>query len=216
MKGKHTLAMFGTAAAVMIGFAPMASAHVTVWPKQSTVGAWEKYTVRVPTEKEIPTVKVVLKMPKGITFEQYEAVPGWTVAEQKDSQGQVISVTWTAIAGGIAPGQFAEFSFIAANPKTPEAAAWDAFQYYKDGSIVEWTGAPSSQTPHSITQILSSTSGSDSNSAAPTTNATGASTATNTSPSTTSGGNSRTALALSIVALVVALVSLARSVWRKR
>ncbi|MCL6548331.1 MAG: YcnI family protein [Alicyclobacillus sp.] len=137
-------------------WAGVASAHVTVWPKTSTTAAWEKYTVRVPTEKTVPTVKVVLKIPSGVTFEQYEPVPGWSVSEKTGTDGRVTSVTWTATGGGIAPGQFQEFSFVAQNPKSPTSLAWDAYQYYKDGSIVEWTGPEGADTPHSVTQILAS------------------------------------------------------------
>ncbi|MBX5437838.1 MAG: YcnI family protein [Alicyclobacillaceae bacterium] len=142
------------AAAVMLACLGTASAHVTVWPQTSTAGAWEKYTVRVPTEKAVPTVKIVLKIPQGVTFEQYEAVPGWAVTEQKDGSGRVTSVTWSATGGGIAPGQFQEFAFVAQNPKQPESLAWDAYQYYRDGSIVEWTGPADAASPHSITHIV--------------------------------------------------------------
>ena len=42
---------------VLIG-AQVAGAHVTVVPNQSPINAYELYTVRVPTEKPIPTVKI--------------------------------------------------------------------------------------------------------------------------------------------------------------
>jgi uncharacterized protein YcnI len=131
----------------------VASAHVTVWPKTSSVGAWEKYTMRVPTEKDVPTTKIVLRLPAGVEFESYEPVPGWTCTVQAPAGGKSGTVTWKATGAGILPGQFQEFSFVAKNPDKAGSLAWDAYQYYKDGSVVEWTGAEGSQTPHSITQI---------------------------------------------------------------
>ena len=40
---------------------------------------------------------------------------------------------------GILPGQFQRFTFVAKNP-IKNKIAWDAYQQYKDGEIVEWTG----------------------------------------------------------------------------
>ena len=36
----------------------------------------EQYTVKVPVEKDNATIKVVLSMPDGVEFQQYEPVPG--------------------------------------------------------------------------------------------------------------------------------------------
>jgi uncharacterized protein YcnI len=204
---KRFSAMFASVAACMVAFAGIASAHVTVWPQTSTVGAWEKYTMRVPTEKDVPTVKVVLKIPNGVTFEQYEAVPGWSVTEQKDASGNVTTVTWTATSGGVAPGQFAEFPFVAQNPKTPEDAAWNAFQYYKDGSIVEWTGDKNSETPHSITTIMAASA-----------NTPSATTGTVSPAPSTSTSKSSTWLptTLSIVAILLSIGSIFVSARSKR
>jgi uncharacterized protein YcnI len=206
-------ALFASFTACMLAFVSVASAHVTVWPKTSTVGAWEKYTMRVPTEKDIPTVKIVLKIPNGVTFEQYEAVPGWFVTEQKDSSGRVTSVTWTATSGGIAPGQFQEFSFVAQNPKMPEKVAWDAYQYYKDNSIVEWTGDEGSQTPHSITDIMTA-----STTAAPTTTptTTQSNTVTSTSTNTSTSTTPVWPTVLSVIAAVLSVGSLVVALRAKR
>ncbi|MBC1248244.1 DUF1775 domain-containing protein, partial [Listeria booriae] len=55
---------------------------------------------------------------------------------------------------GIEKGQFQRFSFIAKNPSEEGDVAWNAYQYYEDGSIVEWVGAEDSETPHATTKIL--------------------------------------------------------------
>ncbi|MEH7083483.1 DUF1775 domain-containing protein [Neobacillus drentensis] len=135
-------------------FASVASAHVTVMPKQSTTGAWETYTVKVPVEKNVPTTKVTIKAPAGVEIKSYQPVPGWKYSDEKDANGLVKSFTFEATGEGILQGQFQQFTFVGKNPDNATKAAWDAFQYYKDGSIVEWTGDESSESPHSITEIV--------------------------------------------------------------
>jgi uncharacterized protein YcnI len=142
-------------------FSSAASAHVTVVPKTSTTGAWETYTVKVPVEKKVPTTKFTLKTPAGVEIESYQPVPGWNYSAEKDSSGKIKSFTFEATGEGILPGQFQQFTFVAKNPDKAEKIAWDAFQYYKDGSIVEWTGNEGAATPHSITDIVTGASTED-------------------------------------------------------
>ncbi|MHC5377393.1 YcnI family copper-binding membrane protein [Listeria welshimeri] len=127
-----------------------ASAHVSVSPNESTVKSWETYTMKVPSEKEMASKKIVLKIPKGVSFESYEPVPGWTTTVDKKNG----TVTWQTEGNGIEKGQFQRFSFIAKNPSEEGDVAWNAYQYYEDGSIVEWVGAEDSETPHATTKIL--------------------------------------------------------------
>lgn len=127
-----------------------ASAHVSVSPNESTVKSWETYTMKVPSEKEMASKKIVLKIAKGVSFESYEPVPGWTTTVDKKNG----TVTWQTEGNGIEKGQFQRFSFIAKNPSEEGDIAWNAYQYYEDGSIVEWVGAEDSETPHATTKIL--------------------------------------------------------------
>lgn len=141
-------------------FGSMASAHVTVNPATSQAGAWETYTVKVPVEEKIATTKFTLKMPPGVQFMSYQPVSGWNFSTEKDQKGNVKSITFESAGEGILPGQFQQFIFVAKNPDKAENAAWDAFQYYKDGSIVEWTGEEKEKAPHSITKIVKAVSAS--------------------------------------------------------
>ncbi|WP_285768644.1 DUF1775 domain-containing protein [Peribacillus sp. SI8-4] len=138
--------------AALLVFAGTANAHVTVKPSTSAPEAWETYTIKIPVEKETATTKVTLKVPDGVTFESYQPVPGWKVTTDGDKE-HVKTVTWEATDEGISAGQFQQFSFIAQNPKEEKKVAWDAFQYYADGEIVEWSGDEGSALPHSVTQI---------------------------------------------------------------
>ncbi|MGC5775442.1 YcnI family protein [Paenibacillus pabuli] len=136
-------------------FAGFASAHVTVNPTVAQTGAWQTYSIKIPSEKELPTTKVTLKVPKGVAFKQYQPLAGWKISTEKNDSNEVTSITWEVDGDneGILAGQFQQFNFVAQNPDAETEVAWDAFQYYSDGSIVEWTGGPSDSNPHSITAI---------------------------------------------------------------
>jgi uncharacterized protein YcnI len=138
-------------------YSSIASAHVTVMPKTSSTGAWETYTLKVPVEKDVATTKVTVKVPAGVEMMSYQPVPGWTYSSEKDASGKVKTISFEATGEGIQSGQFQQFVFVAKNPEKATKAAWDAFQYYKDGSIVEWTGNEGSDAPHSITDIVTAT-----------------------------------------------------------
>ncbi|MFB5268893.1 YcnI family protein [Paenibacillus enshidis] len=144
---------FSAAVAGALLFAGIASAHVTVSPAVSQPEAWETYTIKVPVEKDVATTKVALKIPEGVEFKQYEPIPGWKVSTTAADSGAVKTVTWTAEGKGILAGQYQRFSFVAVNPSAEAKVAWDAFQYYADGSIVEWTGDEGSDLPHSVTTV---------------------------------------------------------------
>ncbi|MBF2544007.1 YcnI family protein [Listeria seeligeri] len=126
------------------------SAHVSVLPSESTVEAWETYTMKVPSEKNVASKKIVLKIPKNTSFESYEPVSGWKTTIDKENN----TVTWQTGGDGIEQGQFQRFSFTAKNPSETGDIAWNAYQYYEDGSIVEWVGAEDSETPHATTKII--------------------------------------------------------------
>ncbi|MFI2981546.1 MULTISPECIES: YcnI family copper-binding membrane protein [Bacillus] len=160
MLKKKALLFISAVTLSLVGFTATASAHVSVKPAESAAGSWETYTMKVPVEKNQPTTKVVLKMPAGVEFQQYQPIPGWKTSVSKHDD-KAVSVTWEAKDGGIQPGQFQQFTFVAKNPEKSGDAAWDAYQYYKDGSIVEWTGDEKADTPHSITKITKSASVTD-------------------------------------------------------
>lgn len=203
--------MFKVGLPTVIGlflFSTVASAHVEVTPKTSTTGDEEIYTVRVPSEKAIPTTKLTIKIPSGLEFDSFEPLAGWNFTTQKGSDGKVISITYKATGQGIFPGQFQRFVFIAVNPDKPTNAAWDAYQYYKDGSVVEWTGDDRSDTPHSITNIVSESVGKQPSNQD----------VTQEKPSTSaavSTGSSSLTLTLSILAFLLSIVAIFLGIRKK-
>ncbi|WNS45875.1 YcnI family protein [Paenibacillus sp. MMS20-IR301] len=146
-------ALTAPAAAALMLFAAVASAHVTVSPAESSTGAWETYTLKVPSEKDIATVQVDLRIPEGAEFKQYEPAPGWDVTVEGNK------VSWTASGEGILAGQFQRFYFTAKNPDTAGDIAWNAYQHYADGSVVQWSGEEGSEAPHSVTSIVQASGG---------------------------------------------------------
>jgi uncharacterized protein YcnI len=125
--------------------AGVASAHVTVVPKQSAVNGFERYTVRVPTEKAVPTTKVRVELPEGSTFSSVLPQPGWTFATEKDTTGKVVALVWSG--GEIKQGEFFEFGISVRNPKTAGVVTWKAYQTYADGSVVAWAGPAGADQP---------------------------------------------------------------------
>lgn len=127
-----------------------AEAHITVWPRQSDLGAREKYVVRAPNEKKVDTLRVEGVFPREARVTQVEQVPGWTIELRRDGSGAIVGATWT---GDLPPDQFAEFGMLAANPKTGTVLTWTFTQVYADGSRVEWAGPPGSATPAPQVQL---------------------------------------------------------------
>jgi uncharacterized protein YcnI len=126
-------------------------AHAVVFPKTSKPGAYEKYVLRVPNERDVPTVKVELHFPDGLRVVSFGDVPGWKLQVLTDSAQRVTGATWT----GILPKErFIEFPFVAVNPKDSTSLTWPTYQTYEGGERVEWTGPDSSsKTPVSSTTI---------------------------------------------------------------
>ncbi|OYD07449.1 hypothetical protein CHM34_11140 [Paludifilum halophilum] len=146
-------------AGILFAFTPGVDAHVTVRPEQSSTGAYEKYTVRVPVEKEIPTTEVELKIPDGVEVVSVMPKPGWEYDLKKSREDRTISVTWKAKDDGLKVHEFTEFALIGANPDKPGKVSWKAHQTYEDGSVVKWSGAPDSEQPASVTEIREGDSG---------------------------------------------------------
>lgn len=213
-----------TAAAGLLLFSGIASAHVTVKPTTSAPGAWETYTIKIPSEKDIPTTKVTLKVPDGVDLKQYQPIPDWKITTEKDGSGKISSITWDASGTGINAGEFQQFNFVAQNPDKDADVAWDAFQYYKDGSIVEWTGDEGADSPHSITKITAASEtakpADESHDTAQTgTDQTPADTSsenTATTPATTNSSVQTATLVVSIAALVLSVISLFAALAKRK
>jgi uncharacterized protein YcnI len=137
----------------MLAVSAPAWTHVVVSPEEVTAGDYETLTVSVPTEKEIPTTEIRVEVPEGFLLSGVQPVPGWEHTFEEDG-GVVTAVTFSG--GEIRPREFQQFLVQAQAPEEPGEYPWKAFQTYKDGSVVEWTGAPDSEEPASVVEVISS------------------------------------------------------------
>jgi len=49
----------------------IALAHAVVFPKTSRPGAYEKYVLRVPNERDVPTIRVEMRFPEGLVLDEF-------------------------------------------------------------------------------------------------------------------------------------------------
>ena len=153
-----------TAAFSVVLLATPALAHVTVQPNEGLVGAFSRFVVRVPNERDdAGTTKVTVEFPP-LAFVSFEPKEGWkrTVEmtefdEPIDVFGEEVtegveSVTWSG--GEIGVGEFDEFGFSARMPDGEETLEFAAIQTYSSGEVVEWTGAPDSQEPAALVNVF--------------------------------------------------------------
>jgi uncharacterized protein YcnI len=136
----------------MLAVSAPAWAHVVVSPEEVRAGDYETLTVSVPTEKEIPTTEIRIEVPEGFLLSGVQPVPGWEYGFEEDG-GVVKAVTFSG--GEIRPREFQQFLVQAQAPEEPGEYPWKAIQTYEDGSVVEWVGAPESEEPASVIEVVS-------------------------------------------------------------
>ena len=112
---RAALGVAATAAIVAALVPTLSWAHAVVFPRQSTTGSYEKYVLRVPNEKAVATTRVEIHFPAGLRVTSFADVPGWQLEVVTDSAKAITAAIWT---GNLPPQRFAEFPFVAANPKT--------------------------------------------------------------------------------------------------
>jgi uncharacterized protein YcnI len=136
-----------------VSLLPLVSqAHITIWPRESNAGATEKYTLRVPTEGKVATKSAELGIPEGVIVEVVAVPAGWTY-EVKKKDDRIVGITWKM---DIKPGEFAEFSFVARNPRDKAEIVWTLKQHFADGTVSDWTAAANGggTRPTAITKLV--------------------------------------------------------------
>ncbi|KQS60128.1 nuclear export factor GLE1 [Geodermatophilus sp. Leaf369] len=159
----------------------VASAHVRVSSDEAAPGGFGVMTFRVPNESDTAsTVSLRIQLPTDtpLTFVQAEPVAGWTITPTTtqldppvESDGEEITsavtvVQFTADAGGgIAPGQFQEFSLLGGPFPDAETVSFGTVQTYSDGTESAWIeptveGQPEPQYPAPVLDLSGSTAAS--------------------------------------------------------
>ena len=143
---KRTLA---AAAFCLVVSLTVLDAHVVVTPRESTAGAEQIYTVRVPTEGTVSSTSMELEIPAGMHVMQVATGDGYTFDVKKDGN-RIVSITWKQ---EIKPKEFKLYTFTAHNPQ-PGALQWKAHQTFADGSMRHWVGERGTKEPASVTTIV--------------------------------------------------------------
>jgi uncharacterized protein len=157
---RRTAGVLTATVAALALFAAQAEAHAVVSPPVALSGALQQFTLSVPTEKEnAVTTKIELDVPPGFSIDSWEAEPGWKrqVASTGSGDSAVVQrVTWTG--GHVPTEEDAVFRFNAEAPKA-QTYTFRVRQTYSDGSVVDWNGPESSDSPAPTIEAKSSLGG---------------------------------------------------------
>lgn len=157
MRKTRRWGLTGLAALLLFSMmAGMAQAHVVVFPKEARQGAYEKFTVRVPTEIEAPTVQVRVEIPEDVEISRFEPKYGWSYALERDASDKITAVVWNAEGEGLSATEFGEFHMQGKVGNEAGNLVWNAIQTYADGTVVEWTGPQDADRPASVTTVHAS------------------------------------------------------------
>jgi uncharacterized protein YcnI len=137
-----------------------AAAHAHVSPPVALAKAGQVFTLAVPTEKEgATTTTIELTPPTGFAIDSFVPSPGWKRTVQQSGSGDsavITKVTWAD--GSVPTGEDAAFSFIA-ETDAAKTYTFAVRQTYSDGTIVDWSGPESSDTPAPVVKSVAALGG---------------------------------------------------------
>jgi uncharacterized protein YcnI len=137
-----------------------AFAHAEVSPAVVLSKHGQEFALTVPTEKEdANTTAVELTPPAGFSIDSFAPTPGWTRDVQSTGSGEeteIQKVTWSG--GSVPHEEYAVFRFLAQANSNGELE-FEVRQTYSDGTVVDWTGPESSETPAPHIKAVSSLGG---------------------------------------------------------
>jgi uncharacterized protein YcnI len=155
----RALAVVAVAAVALVA-AASASAHAHISPPVALAKAGQLFTLDVPTEKEgATTTKIVLTVPSGFSIDSFVDAPGWKRQVQSSGSGEdtvIQSVTWSG--GNVPTDEVSHFAFLGSTDSS-KRYAFSVEQSYSDGSVVNWSGPESSDTPAPTVEAKSSFGG---------------------------------------------------------
>jgi uncharacterized protein YcnI len=150
------------AAVVAVGLTVVSSAwaHAEISPPVTKSKTLQLFTLAVPTEKEgLTTTKIELTLPSGFGIDSFVSETGWKRQLQQTGSGEnavIQKVTWTG--GSVPTGEDSIFQFLA-SPDSSKTYTFAVRQTYSDGSVVDWSGPESSDTPAPRIEAKSSLGG---------------------------------------------------------
>ena len=148
------------AALAVLATASAAFGHARISPEVSLASSLQLYSLAVPTEKEgVATTKVVLTVPSGFSIDSFVPSPGWQRQVQSTGSGEdtvIQKVTW---AGGHTPTEDDSLFQFLASGSSAKTYTFQVQQTYSDGSIVDWSGPESSESPAPTIELKKSLAG---------------------------------------------------------
>jgi uncharacterized protein YcnI len=154
---------FGVFVAALCGALVLASsafAHAELSPAVALAKHLQLFTLAVPTEKEnASTTKVEFTPPSGFGIDSFVPSPGWTRNVKSTGSGDSATIQQVTWSGGKVPTEEdAVFQFLA-SADSAKTYSFKVRQTYSDGSVVDWTGPESSDTPAPQVEAKSSLGG---------------------------------------------------------
>jgi uncharacterized protein YcnI len=147
-------------ATAALAAASSAWAHAEISPPVTKSKDLQLFTLAVPTEKEgLTTKKIELTLPSGFGIDSFVSETGWKRRLQQTGSGEnavIQKITWTG--GNVPTGEDAVFQFLA-SPDSSKTYTFQVGQTYSDGSVVNWSGPESSDTPAPRIEAKSSLGG---------------------------------------------------------
>jgi periplasmic copper chaperone A len=211
----------GISTAVVLAGAGIASAHVEVSSPDAAAGGFGTVVFTVPNESDsASTVRLRVQIPDATPLASVlvQPVPGWTVTTTPhtlakpltDDDGNTITsavsvLDFTATAGGIAPGQFQQFTLSVGPFPKASSMTFNVVQTYSDGTEVAWieptvSGQPEPEHPAPVLKLAAA----DGSAAASSSEHAGHTAAA--SSSSDSSGPVGLALLLALLAILIGLV----------
>jgi uncharacterized protein YcnI len=146
-----------TALSVAVG---SAWAHARISPVVVQSKQLQLFALAVPTEKEnLTTTKVELTVPQGFGIDSFVPAPGWKRQVQATGSGEdavIQKVTWSG--GSVPTEEDSLFQFLA-SPSASKTYTFSVRQTYSDGSVVDWSGPESSDSPSPTVEAKASLGG---------------------------------------------------------
>src|SRR5437773_3872651 len=147
-----------------LAFAGSAFAHAHVSPPVVVSKEGQVFTLAVPTEEEsAATTKIELTPPSGFSIDSFAPLPGWKREVQSTGSGgetTIQKVTWS---GGNVPHEEASMFQFLASTDAAKTYTFKVRQTYSDGTVVDWAGPESSDTPAPTIEAKASLGGGGSN-----------------------------------------------------
>jgi uncharacterized protein YcnI len=164
LRAKKRLLVLPLAMGGALALAGSAFGHAEVSPPVVVSKQLQLFTLSVPTEKENATTTAVeLTPPNGFSIDSFVPNAGWKREAQTAGTGEntvIQKITWTG--GKVPTEEDALFQFLAATDAA-KTYSFKVRQTYSDGSVVDWTGPESGDTPAPTIEAKASLSGGGSN-----------------------------------------------------